>query len=291
MRSVAAQLGNRYEDRVAPPQRLAMMRGLITEAHSDAPTPQLSLQLCMAGDYELTGDLGAGRFRERRRAGDLIIGPPNQPILLSGGSRAGIDMLIMAIDWDDVLAVAESVQSAPLADFGPLHAGLVRDPPLAVLIETLWDELQAQGALPRLYVDTAKQLIVARLLRLAQARPPRPSAALAPWQLNRVMDLMVARFNEELSVAELANAVGLSPFHFTRAFKAATGRPPHRRQMELRIERACAMLRKSELSVIEIAIAVGYGSPQTFARLFRQLMGTTPTDYRRRGGPAGAPAA
>lgn len=284
MRGVAARLGNRYEDRVAPRQRLAMMRGLIGEAHSDAATPQLSLQLCTAGDYELTADLGAGRFRARRRGGDMVIGPPNQPLQLSGGSKAGIEMTILALDWADVAAVCEGVQAPPLGDFGPLHAGLVRDPPLAAVIETLWDELGSDGALPRLYVDSAKQLTVARLLRLGRSYRPRPGAALAPWQLNRVMDLLVARFNEELSVAELAGAIGMSPFHFARAFKASTGRPPHRRQMELRIERGCAMLATSALSVIEIAIAVGYGSPQTFARLFRQLKGMTPSEYRRRAG-------
>lgn len=289
MRGVAARLGNRYEDRVAPAHGMAMMRGLIGEAHSDAATPQLSLQLCVAGDYELVADLGAGRFRQRRRAGDMIIGPPDQPLQLSGGSKAGIDMMILALDWADILAVSEGIEGAPLRDFGPLHGGLVRDRPLAAVIETLWDELCLPGALPRLYVEGAKQLAIARLLRLARDHRPRPSPALAPWQLNRVMDLLVARFDEELSVAELAGAIGMSPFHFARAFKASTGRPPHRRQMELRIERARAMLAGTKLSVIEIAIAVGYESPQTFARLFRQLMGMTPSEYRRRaGGVAGA---
>ena len=109
-------------------------------------------------------------------------------------------------------------------------------------------------------------------------RRPQP---LAPWQFNRIRDLLFARLSEEVSVEELAAEVRLSRFHFTRSFKAATGEPPHRFLIRIRIEKAQELLVTTDLSISEVAAQVGYSEPAYLARLFRREVGVTPTQYRR----------
>lgn len=279
MRSVAARLGNPYTDRVIPGSPIAMMRGCIEEAHSDAATPQVSLQLCVRGRYELTADLGAGRFRARRGEGDLIIGPPHQHIGLSGGSRAGIEMLILALDWTSASRLMDKADQERLRDLSRLRSGLVRDAALESLIHTVWSQPAAAWTSP-LHGEELTQALFAHLLRLSEGRPRPLAGGLAPWQVKRVLEAMQARLAEDLRLGELAALVGLSPFHFTRAFRTAAGRTPHQMLVEVRVERAAQFLATTRRSVLDIGMEVGYGSGQAFARAFKRARGLTPEQYR-----------
>jgi AraC family transcriptional regulator len=89
------------------------------------------------------------------------------------------------------------------------------------------------------------------------------------------------RLGEDLALADLAALVGLSPYHFARAFKASTGSAPHRYLMERRVERAKELLATTGQSVTEIAHACGFASSQHLATVFRRFVGTTPKQYRR----------
>lgn len=87
---------------------------------------------------------------------------------------------------------------------------------------------------------------------------------------------------EEFSLERLAAQAQLSKFHFSRLFKAATGRSPSRYHLDLRMNAARRLLRETDRSIIEIALEVGYPSPSRFAQLFRREAGLTPSEYRRR---------
>jgi AraC-like DNA-binding protein len=83
----------------------------------------------------------------------------------------------------------------------------------------------------------------------------------------------------------------MSAGHFSREFKLAYGESPYSYLMTRRIERAMALLRRGNLSVTEICSAVGCSSLGTFSTRFAQLVGMSPSAYRRRAprGPAGVP--
>jgi AraC-like DNA-binding protein len=81
---------------------------------------------------------------------------------------------------------------------------------------------------------------------------------------------------------EQAAAVAcMSPFHFHRLFARAYGETPHRFVTRQRIDRAKALLAATDLTVLEVCLEVGYQSVGTFSRRFSELVGRTPSDYRR----------
>jgi len=86
---------------------------------------------------------------------------------------------------------------------------------------------------------------------------------------------------EPISLASLAELVGLSTYHFCRAFKQSVGMPPHRYHTRQRIERAKALLAKPALSVTEIGLAMGFSETSSFTAAFRKATGFTPSAYHR----------
>jgi len=99
-------------------------------------------------------------------------------------------------------------------------------------------------------------------------------------RLLRAKDRMDADFDSAWTVDRLAEVSGVSPAHFARAFKAAFGVPPHRYLLTRRIERAAALLRDTDMPIIEIALATGWNSLGTFGRIFRDITGASPSDVR-----------
>jgi AraC-like DNA-binding protein len=104
---------------------------------------------------------------------------------------------------------------------------------------------------------------------------------LAPWQERRAKEAMNANLNKDISIADLARELGLSSSHFARAFRQATGRPPHRWLLERRVETAQRLLLNSTMTLQEIAIACGFTDQSTFTRAFTRLVGTSPAAWRR----------
>ncbi len=101
-------------------------------------------------------------------------------------------------------------------------------------------------------------------------------------RLLRARDEMDRRYADALDIEALARAVYLSRAHFIRAFKEAFGETPHRYLQRRRIERAMLMLRAGDLAVTEICLEVGFNSLGTFSRTFHEIVGVSPSAYRRR---------
>ena len=103
--------------------------------------------------------------------------------------------------------------------------------------------------------------------------------------LRRVRDRMDREYAQPLNVEALARGVHMSAGHLSRQFKAAYGESPYSYLMTRRIERAMALLRLTELSVTDICFAVGCSSLGTFSTRFTELVGVSPSIYRRDGAP------
>ena len=106
--------------------------------------------------------------------------------------------------------------------------------------------------------------------------------------LRRARDLMDREYSRPLDVPALAAAALMSPAHFSRQFRAAYGETPYGYLMTRRIERAKALLRRGDLSVTEVCMAVGCTSLGSFSSRFTELVGESPSAYRARDHSAGA---
>lgn len=108
--------------------------------------------------------------------------------------------------------------------------------------------------------------------------------------VERVVEVMRQRLEEELPLEELAEIARLSSYHFVRVFRSLTGLPPCHFLGALRLERAKRLLLTTEDSVTEICFAVGYGSLGTFTSRFTQLVGLSPSRFRQLARAAGLPS-
>jgi AraC-like DNA-binding protein len=112
------------------------------------------------------------------------------------------------------------------------------------------------------------------------------SAVPTARHLLRAKDLVDARYFEALGVEDLAGAAGLSRAHFSREFRRAFGDPPHAYLLTRRLERAAALLRNTDRSVIDICLSVGLRSVGSFTTSFTRSYGCPPAAYRRSFPPA-----
>jgi AraC-like DNA-binding protein len=111
--------------------------------------------------------------------------------------------------------------------------------------------------------------------------------------LRRARDLMDASYAEPLDLDAMAAEAGFSRYHFAREFRATYGESPGAYLSRRRVERAKDLLSSANLTVTEICMVVGFTSLGSFSRRFAELVGCSPTEYRRRmverGGPPPIP--
>lgn len=105
----------------------------------------------------------------------------------------------------------------------------------------------------------------------------------------RARDVMDRAYREPLDVPALARIAHVSAAHFTRTFRSTFGETPHRYLQRRRVERAMFLLRETDRSVTDICYEVGFGSPGTFSRTFRDIVGRSPRVYRRQSAAADVP--
>jgi transcriptional regulator GlxA family with amidase domain len=101
-------------------------------------------------------------------------------------------------------------------------------------------------------------------------------------RLLRAKDRMDAASHQAWPIERLARVSHVSQAHFARSFKDAFGVPPHRYLLTRRIERATALLRDTDMPILDIALQTGWNSLGTFGRQFRDITGETPSALRAR---------
>lgn len=142
-------------------------------------------------------------------------------------------------------------------------------------------ELAMPGGPSSLFLDMAAQSLAMRLLHRHCEPPLRAaSAMLTAAQLRRVVDLVEGGLGGPIDLEALADAAGVSRFHFARSFRATTGQPPHKWLTARRVDHAKTLLERTKRGMIEIAAAVGFESQSHFGQVFKAHTGLTPSDWR-----------
>ncbi len=99
-------------------------------------------------------------------------------------------------------------------------------------------------------------------------------------QLQQVLDYIHAHLERDLSLAELADVINISPTYFASLFKQAIEISPHQYVIQQRVERAKLMLSKTDLTIADIALQVGFSSQSHLNQQFKRLTGRTPKQVR-----------
>jgi AraC family transcriptional regulator len=158
----------------------------------------------------------------------------------------------------------------------------VIDESLARVMRAMLHEISIGGASGALYADGLAIAIIARLAERHATRAPRSCVgALGTERLRSVREWVECTLGQQITVGELAAHVGLSPAHFTREFKRATGTSPHTFVMERRLERAWRLLVAGK-SIADAAVQSGFCDQAHLSRLFKIRFGVTPGVFRRR---------
>jgi AraC family transcriptional regulator len=181
----------------------------------------------------------------------------------------------------EALGVRQNVAPLMRVGFG--------DPVAASLMEFLGEAASAPDFSARLFIEQCLDLLCTQILRShsnISSLPERRKRGLADWQVRKVTSYMIEHLDQPIGLDVLAAEIGLSRFHFCSAFRHAMGSTPHEFLGKLRIDRAAALLGDGKLSVSEIALEVGYGTPSSFAAKFRRQFGMTPSEYRQLHTPA-----
>lgn len=155
---------------------------------------------------------------------------------------------------------------------------------LAIAIATaLRDETVEEG----LYVDTLALLIAAHLARRHSGRSRalhEQTSRLVPGsKMRRVIEFVEANLDRDLSLEAMAREVGISPLYLPRAFKSVVGQSPHQYVVARRIERARALLRDTDLPIVEVALSSGFSSQSHLSNWFVRIVGVSPAAYRKDG--------
>lgn len=157
-----------------------------------------------------------------------------------------------------------------------------RDPLIQQIGLALKAELELDELGSRLYVESLTNALSAHLIRHYSASKQKISSYSGGFQhkLRWAIEYINENLDKNLTLSEIAATLGMSPYHFARAFKQLTGLPPHQYLVERRLEQAKTLLAKTDLAIAEIAYRVGFANQSHFTTLFRKHTAITPKAYR-----------
>jgi len=225
-----------------------------------------------------------GSFQYRTRHGSavlapgaLLLGNPGETFECGHEHAGGDRCLAFHFTAEHLEAVLAGTPGARRAVFAaPRLAPLAALVPLLAVAEAAAETKDAATI-----EEIAYRLPAAVLTALAGAMPSgRAPTARDEARITAALRRIEEDAAEKLSVAELASAAAMSPYHFLRTFRQVVGMTPHQFVLRTRLHRAARRLRRSAAPITEIALEAGFNDLSTFNRRFRRLIGAAPSAYR-----------
>jgi AraC family transcriptional regulator len=197
-------------------------------------------------------------------------------------ARSDFELTVCAIDVSLVNEVHAELNKRPECELR--YRSNFEDPATQQLMKLFFADSADDYPAARLYTDHLIHALVYRFLVIGKEGDPQSTGTqvspLPRHILRRVIERM-RNLDTDLSLQVLAQESGYSRVHFIRMFRAATGYAPHNYLLKLRVDRVRELLVSSTLSLTEIALECGFSSHSHLSRVFRQVLGATPSEYRR----------
>ncbi|PTE11294.1 hypothetical protein C9427_06680 [Mesorhizobium helmanticense] len=182
----------------------------------------------------------------------------------------------------DGLSISDTPRDLGLAELVPQRHS--SDPVVERLSRALEAAEGSHDGFGDLYADAVRLAIVTRLLTLRSNPDPdlraRATAALPRWRWKRVVEYVDSHLDETITLADMAAVAGLSRMYFAAQFRAATGIRPHEFLLRRRIDRAKQMLIETDMTLVDVALSVGFQNQAHFTTVFRRFVGETPYRWR-----------
>lgn len=250
-----------------------------------------------AGGYYVANDPRLFILLEQRGAGTTNVRQsPRAPAQLQDYNSGRISYIPARMElWVDISDVefvrhldihfnAEIISQRLMENIDPARLDRPQlhftDQRVMALAELIAAECENPEPLHDLYGDGLTLSLLIDVLQL-RGTQPRKRSALATWQLRRAVDYIEENCTRAIRLEELAALTGLSQSHFSHAFKASTGLPPHQWQTQARLERAKELLLKSEMPLTTVAVETGFADQAHFTRVFRKNVGAAPASWKR----------
>jgi AraC family transcriptional regulator len=235
--------------------------------------------LVTSGCTNLHWTTGGRKRRAQYTPGDIY--------LLPAGTRD-------RLEWDQptnrvILTVEPTVlarafeETAHRADFEILERWVFKDRHIASLMLALSADLEDGSPAGRIYGESlglAVAVYLARRYGVPTHEPRHFSGGLPRYRLRLVLDYIRTHLDQDVRLAELATLAGASPHYFAQLFRQSTGQSPHQYVLAQRIERAKRLLRNRTLSALDVAVLLGFADAGHFSKVFRRIVGSTPSRYR-----------
>jgi AraC family transcriptional regulator len=207
-------------------------------------------------------------------AGNLAYCPPG--LTLRKVSRAA---RFVRVVWDaDLYSNLLPELGAAVSRFEYQYA--LQDPLLSQIVTTLAEEEESDFA-DKILIESLGTAMFIRIAQRFVGRLQLPTGkGLSPQRLQRVRDYVEAHLDDDLSLTVLADIACLSPYHFSRSFKQATGVGPQRYVIQRRLERAKSLLRRTHQPLAWIAQQAGFADQSHLIQIFRREIGVTPGRFR-----------
>jgi len=218
-------------------------------------------------NFSKAGDVNLFDYRRRWKAN--VISP--------------FDSIHFHIPNEALTSLEDKFSSKVLDAFAISPGENVKDSAILGLTQALLPALENPDCASRLFLDQVSLALTLHLTNRYGKAPRRKTfvGGLTPWQLDRALQMMESSLDNDLSLAALGDACGLSPAYFARSFKVSTGMPPYRWMTNQRVIKAKTLIQATRLSLREIATICGYRDQSHFHRTFANNTGLTPGEWRR----------
>ena len=207
--------------------------------------------------------------------GFITIIPSDQEYYFPAEEEEEWEFLYVVINGADALNHFTDIAKK----MGPLLSFREYKEPLA-LLSGLYADIYRDPQLDKYTIASRLYELLMSLHRLAEGRDIVRASQDMPDAMRAAIKLMKSRYANDVSVEEMAEAAGLSKYHFCRQFAKKTGLKPNQYLRKIRIEQAAWLLRHTDKTVEAIGKEAGFEYTNYFIKVFRSFVGATPGEYR-----------
>ncbi len=223
---------------------------------------------------------GGKQWRDEARLGDAVI----VPAMVGYGVEwdTDIETLTLVLEPPDLATAIDEAQDPKQVEIIPQFSQA--DPLLYQLGLGLKGLLEAGEQGSRLYAETLTHTLMVHVLQHYTTHTTQPKTyddGLPQLKLRMVLEYIQAHLDRDLGLKELANLLQFSPHYFAHLFKQSVGIAPHQYVIQQRVERAKLLLKRRDMSISDVAYAVGFANQAHLNRHFKRITGITPGAFRR----------